>query len=77
MIDRHTNKTNSTGHCLGSPLLPETPKQTKQELQLRIARRVKATLDLPAETKLEYKSNSGLAGAGGRMSAQEGYTYSA
>lgn len=53
------------------------PNQTSlQELQLCIARRVKATLDLPAEIKLEYKSNSGLAGAGGRMSAQEGYQYS-
>ncbi|EWM24978.1 eukaryotic translation initiation factor iso4e [Nannochloropsis gaditana] len=54
-----------------------TKTAADKELQVRIATRVKMSLDLPPETKLEFKPNQKVAEAGGSMSSAQdvkGYT---
>ena len=46
-----------------------TKTASNEALQMRIAKRVKMTLDLPAEVKLDYKGNAAMISAGGRMSS--------
>ena len=48
-----------------------TKTAADEDLQVRIARRVKTSLDLPADTQLSYKPNQEVAQAGGRMSSAQ------
>lgn len=48
-----------------------TKTAENEELQVKIARRVKKSLDLPDDVKMEYKFNQQVAEAGGRMSSAQ------